>query len=362
LQLLKAMKIFFSYIEKETNIMKSNIAPAYSPLWKKLYSLIQNFIREKPWELFENEDVFVVQSPRDNQMYLCCVLGNGGEEFGLNAFRGAQGMRNFEKIITNSFGQPDKNVIYEMDMLSINLCTRDYMEKNDLKVTKKLMLSFPGGKWPLIRSHKPHYFPWFLTEPEIETLCDCLEQILELYHEGESALDQIRNVKPGEMLVRHMENSSWVSHIVHVGYPAKEEIPEISLDDITIQRLRNLPATGLKEEIDLVHFPGVIKDHEPHYFGLVLTGINEQQFATQYGLFAPFHDYYQESCDKLIQNFLARGSKPSLVLLKKESPFADVFEIIAKQTDIKFKKCDELPYISELIDSVEEEMCDEEFY
>src|SRR5690554_166561 len=124
----------------------------------------------------------------------------------------------------------------------------------------------------------------------------------------------------------------------------------------------NLPATGLKEEIDLVHFPGVIKDHEPHYFGLVLTGINEQQFATQYGLFAPFHDYYQESCDKLIQNFLARGSKPSLVLLKKESPFADVFEIIAKQTDIKFKKCDELPYISELIDSVEEEMCDEEFY
>lgn len=68
-------------------------APSYSPLWKPLYSSIKKFIQTRPWDLFENEDVFMVQTPVDGQMYLCGVMGNGGEEFGLNAYRGAQGMR-----------------------------------------------------------------------------------------------------------------------------------------------------------------------------------------------------------------------------------------------------------------------------
>jgi hypothetical protein len=335
-------------------VTKLEIAPAYSPSWKRLYSSIQKFVRAEPWELFENNDVFIVQSPRDGQMYLCCVMGNGGEEFGLNAFRGTQGMRNFDKMATHdSYDPPDKNLLYELDMLSFTLSPRDYLEDNDLKVTKKLMLSFPGGKWPLIRSYRPHYFPWFLTETEIEAYCDCLEQTLELFNEGEDALDQIRDVAPGEMMVRCMENSSWVSRKVHIMYPAKEETPDIHLDDVTIRRLLNLPATGLKEEIDLVHLSSPIRDHEPSYYGLLLLGINEQQIANQYGLFAPFNDYFQESCDSLVQAFLSRGSKPCTVLLNSESPFADVFENIAKQADIKCEKSGELPYIADFLNSMD---------
>jgi len=343
-------------------VNKHEIAPAYSPAWKKLYSLVQKFVRAEPWELFANEDVFIVQSSSDSQLYLCCVMGNGGEEFGLNAFRGAQGMRNFEKMVTRDVDDPpDRNLIYELDMLSFSLSPRDFMEKNDLKVIKQLMLSFSGGKWPLIRSHKPHYHPWFLTEPEIEALSDCIEQTLVLYNEGEDIIGDIRNASPEEMIVRCVDNSSWVSRKVKIGYPAKEDTPEIHLDDITIRRLLNLPDTGLKEEIDLVHLPGAIKDHEPPYFGLLLLGINEQQFAQQYGIFAPFHDYFQLSCEKLVESFLSRGSKPSMVLLKNESAFADVFEKIAKQTDIRCERYDELPHISDFLNSIDQAMKDGNF-
>jgi hypothetical protein len=336
---------------------KTEIAPAYSPLWKKLYSLIKEFVREKPWVLFENEDVFIVQSPRDNQMYLCCVMGNGGEEFGLNAFRGAQGMRNFDKMVTHRENSgTDRNLMFELDMLSFSLSPRDFMEKNDLAVTKKLMLSFSGGTWPLIRSYKPLYYPWYLSEPEIEALCVCMEQTLALYNAGEKALNAIRNVVPGEILVQCMENAKWISRKLSIGYPAREETPEIHLDDITIRRLINLPDTGLKEEIDLVHFPGAIKDHEPPYYGLFLLGIDERQFAYQYGLFPPFIDYFQAACDKLAQGFLSRGSKPCMVFLKNESPFADVFEKIAKQAGIKCKKNKDLPYISDFLNSMDQGM------
>lgn len=341
---------------------ETKIAPSYSPLWKSLYSLIKEFIRKAPWDLFENEDVFIVQSPVDGQMYLCCIMGNGGEEFGLNAFRGAQGMRNFEKMVTHhGEGPPDRNLMYEFDMLSFSLSPRDYMEKQDLAVLKKLLLTFPGGGWPLIRSYSPHYYPWFLTEPEIESLMSCLEQTLAFAEKGEESIEEIRSVKPGEILVRCRENGSWVSRKVHVGFSVKEETPDIQLDDITIRRLLGLPATGPKEEIDLVHLSGRITDHEPPYFPIVLTGINEEQFAHNYGLFPPFTDYFQDCCNVLAQAFLSRGSKPRMVLLKDGSLFADVFEKIGKRVGIQCQRCDDLPYVSDFINSMDQAMEDGSF-
>lgn len=341
---------------------KYEIAAAYSPSWKKLYSIVRKFVQAEPWILFENEDVFMVQSPRDNQLYLCCVMGNGGEEFGLNAFRGVQGIRNFEKMITSDeYGPPDRNLMYELDMLSFSLAPRYFMEKNDLKVTKKLMISFPGGKWPLLRSYKPHYHPWYLTEDEIESLYECLEQTLVLYEGGDDTLDEIRNTGPGQLLMRYKENGAWVSSKIHLDYATHEEIPEIRLDDVTMQRLLNLPGNGLQEEIDLVHLPGAINDHEPPYYSLLLLGVNEQQFANQYGIFPPYNDYFQESCDKLLQSFLSRGSKPRTVLLKNGSAFADVFESIAKQANIRCERNDDLPYISDFLDSLEQMMADDNF-
>lgn len=333
------------------------IAPAYSPLWKKVYSLIQEFIREEPWELFTDSDVFIVKSPRDDQMYLCSVMGNGGEEFGLNAFRGAQGMRSFEKIASDDENDsPDTDMLYEMDMLSFSLSPRDYMEKKDLAVTKKLMKTFPGGKWPLLRSYRPHYLPWFLTESEIEVLCDCLEQTLALYRQGDDALEHIRAVEPGKILVRHKNGSSWVSKEVSVSYPIKEEVPEIQLDDMTTQRVLKLPDTGLKEQIDLVHLPAAIYDHEPAYFGLLLMGIDEKQIATEYGLYKPFDDFFQKSCEGILQAFLSRGTKPVIVMLKNGSPFADVFEHIAGQVGIHCERADELPDIDDFVNTLEQNM------
>jgi hypothetical protein len=335
------------------NEMKA--APLYSPLWKKLYLTIQEFVRAEPWQLFENEDIFIVQSPEDAQMYLCSIMGNGGEEFGLNGFRGARGMRNFFEMVTrHGDGPPPRNFPFEIDMLSFSLSPRDFMDKRDLSLTKKLMLSFSGGSWPLIRSYRPHYAPWYLSEPEITALLHCLEQTLVLYNKGEDAIDEIRDVEPGEILVRHMEHGEWVSDKVPVVYPAKEELPEIRLDDITVKRLLNLPDTDLAEEIDLGHISMPVGNHEPPYFGLALVGINEKQCAYQYGLLPPFTDYFQDACDSLAKAFLARGKKPGAVLLRDGSQFADVFEIVAGQTGINCKRCEDLPLIDDFLDTMDQ--------
>jgi len=140
------------------------------------------------------------------------------------------------------------------------------MEKQDLAVLKKLLLTFPGGGWPLIRSYSPHYYPWFLTEPEIESLMSCLEQTLAFAEKGEESIEEIRSCKAGG-------NPRAVQRERFVGFPksprrilGEGRNPDIQLDDITIRRLLGLPATGPKEEIDLVHLSGRITDHEPPLF------------------------------------------------------------------------------------------------
>jgi hypothetical protein len=130
---------------------KYPVAPVYSPLWNDFFALAKRSNATKPWELFENEDVFIVEDPRDAQLYLCCVMGNAGEEFGLNALRGPQGMRNFEEIVYADSGS-GREFRFTLDMLSYSLSPRDFMEKHDLKVIKKHLLNFPGGMWPLLRS------------------------------------------------------------------------------------------------------------------------------------------------------------------------------------------------------------------
>jgi hypothetical protein len=218
------------------------------------------------------------------------------------------------------------------------------------------MLTFTGGQWPLIRSYRPHYFPWYLTEQEIEVLCDCLEQTLVLYGKGDEVLDKINGVNPERMLVRRKEEGRWVSRTMAIDFPPADELPHIDLDDITIQRLRSLPETGLPEEIDLFHLPGPIQDHEPHYFGQVLVGINEQQLAKQYGLFAPFRDYLREACESLAAAFIERKEKPRLVVLQQDSPFAEVFEKIARRAAITCKIVDRLPFVEHFVATMEETM------
>jgi hypothetical protein len=241
-----------------------------------------------------------------------------------------------------------------MDMLSFSLSPRDFMEKKDLAVTRKLMRSFPGGKWPLIRRYRPHYLPWYLTEQEIEVLCDCLEQALALCEQGDEVREQINGVDPERMLVRRKEEGRWVSRTMAIDFPPVEEPPDIELDDMTIQRLRTLPETGLSGEIDLVHLPAPIQDHEPHYFGQVLVGIDEQHFAIQYGLFAPFRDYLREACESLAAAFIERNEKPRRVVLLDGSPFAKVFGNIARRAAIACEIADRLPFIEHFTETMEE--------
>ena len=56
---------------------------------------------------------------------------------------------------------------------------RESLEPQDRRILKEADLSFRGkNAWPLFRSYRPGFVPWFLESEEAETLRVALEQLL----------------------------------------------------------------------------------------------------------------------------------------------------------------------------------------
>src|SRR5207237_8191891 len=55
---------------------------------------------------------------------------------------------------------------------------RKYLEKEDRNLIKQVGLKFKGGAWPMFRSYRPGYLPWFVTLDEARFLIHALSQII----------------------------------------------------------------------------------------------------------------------------------------------------------------------------------------
>jgi hypothetical protein len=289
-------------------------------------------------------------------MYLCTVLGPGSGTLGMIAYRGQAGMRSYYNILEcepESIGARENT--YESDMLCLWLEERDSMAQKDLALTRKLLLNFPSGLWPLFRSYRPHKMPAPLSGDERRIMGLCLEQVVALAAKREKAEEIIRKEEPDKLLVRGMEDDTWRSRYVSVAFSSHEPAPEIKLDDITTQRLRSLPTNGETLEIDLVHFPTPIADREPPYWPLVAMSIGSDGLVQDRGMYMPFEDFYVQAVEAIYQGFLDAGQRPGTLLLR-DSTFADAMRQLCDQINLAYGIEPELPQLAEAIRSMDEDI------
>jgi len=72
-------------------------------------------------------------------------------------------------------------ILLETPMLQASFENRNELHKKDREIIKSLGLKFRGRyAWPMFRSYRPGYFPWFLTSEEARFLTWRLEQGLEM--------------------------------------------------------------------------------------------------------------------------------------------------------------------------------------
>lgn len=157
---------------------RKSLEPAQAD-WRRLNNHASRFITQAPWQWLSDENIFAVRDPETGEVAYCCILGNGGIEYGLIAYRGSAGLEGYALIVDDAVEKDEFLLI--QDALAFTLGDREMVDKDDRAVHAALGLKFRGrGAWPIFRSHRPAYLPARLDRSECRMLTTCLEQSVAL--------------------------------------------------------------------------------------------------------------------------------------------------------------------------------------
>ena len=155
--------------------------------------------------------LFAVINPQNGDMGYCSILGAGRTEFGLGIFLGNKGYRRYLSLMAEEPSSQDFDETIMSPMLTMLFANREDLQKEDLEVIRSLGLRFRGrGAWPLFRSQKPGYPPWFLDGEEAIFLTAAIEQALAVAGRVRSEeLDIFAEVDDDLVLTRYYAEGRW---------------------------------------------------------------------------------------------------------------------------------------------------------
>lgn len=133
--------------------------------WSRLYEAAAQFKKLKPWEWLSNIHLFGVKDPKSQKIGYCCVMGNGGEMYGMAVYIGSAGLQTLLQMLNGDLMDVDPLFIQHCYMLSFD--NREDLYPEEYAQMKQLGLSYRGrNAWPTFRLYEPGYVPWPLNKSE----------------------------------------------------------------------------------------------------------------------------------------------------------------------------------------------------
>ena len=254
--------------------------------WAKLYQVADQFQKVSPWTWMVNGDLFAVVNPQDGEVGYCSILGNGKEEFGLGIFLGDKGYKRYLSIFSDEPSVEEFDETIMTPMLSLLFANREDLQTQDIKVIRSLGLQFRGkNAWPLFRSQKPGYTPWFLEKEEAIFLTVAIEQALAVAGKvRDDELDLYEGVDEDLVFTRYYSDGKWTEdwRKPELSQRNSSRNPEESItivNEAELLLLRNsFHGQGGSWELDISILPIPIgtKSKRP-YFPLCFLAIERQQ-------------------------------------------------------------------------------------
>ena len=148
--------------------------------WRELYESAVRVKELAPWGWMTEADVFGVQNPETDELGFVSVMGMLGEHYAMSLYLGPKGLYEFwefEEI--GHLASPEG--LLEIPQLQASFENRDELHKKDREVIKGLGLKFRGRHaWPMFRSYRPGFAPWFLEAEEARFLRYALDQLVDV--------------------------------------------------------------------------------------------------------------------------------------------------------------------------------------
>lgn len=237
--------------------------------WIRVYEAMAKVKDLAPWQWMSEADLFGVQDPETGEVYYVSVMGELGEHFAVAAYPGAEGLNGFWTMNQGILEQsPEVYVL--VPQLQASFEDRSTLSEQDRQLIKALGYKFRGKQaWPLFRSYRPAYMPWYLEAAEATVLALVLEQMLEVAPRFRKDRQLLELTSDGAYLVRVARDVDgavmWKDRRMTVTVPPPPSIT-IEMDTRLLAYLKGLPRSKVQVEIDVAMLPSPVKETDSRPF------------------------------------------------------------------------------------------------
>lgn len=332
--------------------------------WAALYEAAIEFKDLGCWEWMTDSDLFGVENPETGEIGYCCVLGQLGEVLALNVYPGSEGLASYWRLHEASRAAMEHGgAVGNSELLGTQLCLmasfedRPELHQNDLRVIQTLGLKFRGKKqWPMFRSYRLGFVPWFLTPPEARflpvALCQAIEVATRL-RDNPDLLDPPDGDKE-LYFVRVLEGGTWMDRWqTPAAYEAPKPVP--LLDEVRVARIERgkFPRRATWHAACVV-LPMVIEEGDRPYYPCGFPVLSDEGIALGMDLLKPW-EVEHALRDKFLDLVEKLKCLPGLLLVASEEAFR-LLEPIAGRLGFRIQQADRLPAIEAFLGSMEEFM------
>ena len=330
--------------------------------WRDLYDAAIEFKKIECWNWIWDTNIFGVQNPVTREIGYCCVMGGAGEHFALAVYQGSEGLTGYLKLQSGESYPSLEDMLNHQKLLMASFEDRKFLQKEDFQLIKKFGLKFSGpNSWPLFRSYRPGYYPWYLTGEEATYLTLCLQQAIDVALRFKDDPDLLTPPRENHYFVRvpklkkDKTGLSWRDEWIKPLPFEKGEIIVEPIDAVRLEKIkRKIPYRRGVWEVDYFYYPSPIKEKEErpfypyitlcveHHSGLILNhhlGKPAECMSEFQGQFLKFAEDYK--------------SLPQEILVKREETFK-LLKSITSELGIKLRRVKKLRMLEEAQASMSE--------
>lgn len=332
---------------------------AYNPpdltAWRGLYAAAERIKTLAPWTFMTETDIFGVRDPETGITGFVSVMGMRKEHFAITVYPNEKTLAVFVGV-QESVEPVDPDIIMEMPQIQAAFEDRDFVRSGDLKIIRSLGLKFRGGSgWPVFRSYRPGYIPWFLEAEEVRLLTQALEQTLDVAPRFRMNPYLLRSGNRTAYLVRSLAETPagrmWKDEIVEIALPAETAETPYS-DEIILSAVGKLPSTKSVSEADVfISFiqvgPKGKRPENPYVLLLVeaesryILGLHILTAGNSLG------EMRRQAAAEIFQALLKAGIRPGEIRLKSK-PLAETIRPACERCGIRVRIAYRLPVLEEI--------------
>jgi hypothetical protein len=318
--------------------------------WRRLYEAAIQVKRQAPWEWMTEADNFGIRDPNTGGLSFVSVMGMLGEHFAVALYPGADAFYQFLDLEeTDDMMAPE--AVLEIPQLQVSFEDRNMLHQRDREIIKSLGFKFRGrNAWPMFRTYKPGFLPWFLDREEARLLACALEQLLEVAPRFREEPSLLRPLEEESFLVREPRRDGsyivWTDVIIRVPPPEDVAI-SIVMDLGALEELKDLPTHRFSMEIDLFMVPTGIRERSSRpYFPFMLLLVEATSgLAMGFELLKAnpsLQEMWGQVPGRVVQKLADLGTIPEEV--RVSSPL--LFQLLQPVTDrlgLRITQVDDLP-------------------